>query len=264
MPLSRFAALLLLALWLAPVAALAQGGPSFPRLTGRVVDGANVLPPATEAELTSRLAALETSTDRQLVVATVPSLQGYEIEEYGYRLGRAWGLGREQQDDGAILLVAPNERRVRVEVGYGLEGVLTDALSAQIIQAQILPRFRAGDLPGGVAAGTDALIQHLSLPEGEAEARAAAAARRPVPTRAAQEGVPGWVILLVVLVVLVMLMRSRRRGRRRGGLFIPPVIVWGGGSGGGGWSGGGGFGGGGGGFSGGGGSFGGGGASGSW
>ncbi|KPQ30828.1 MAG: Beta-propeller domains of methanol dehydrogenase type [Porphyrobacter sp. HL-46] len=133
--------------------------PEFPELTGRVVDNADILSPEAEAALTAKLEALETQSQRQLVVATIPDLQGYDISDYGYQLGRFWGLGDAERNDGALLLVAPNDRKVRIEVGYGLEGYLTDALSALIIQNQILPRFRDGDFPGGIAAGTDAIIR---------------------------------------------------------------------------------------------------------
>jgi uncharacterized protein len=132
-------------------------GPTFPALTGRVVDDANILSPQVEAELTTKLENLEKTSGRQLVVATVPSLQGYEIEDYGYQLGRAWGIGEKGTNTGALLIVAPNERKVRLEVGYGLEPILTDALSSVIIQTTILPKFKAGDLEGGVVAGTDAI-----------------------------------------------------------------------------------------------------------
>jgi len=242
----------------------------FPKLTGRVVDNANLLSPADEAALTAKLEALETSTSRQLVVATVPDLQGYPIEDYGYRLGRSWGLGQKEADNGAILLVAPNERKVRVEVGYGLEPILTDALSSVIINQTILPRFRAGDYPGGINAGADAIIQQLQAPPEQAEQRVLEAAQQRQQAR--DDGGPGWGALFWILIlffVILPLFRSGRRGRkyrgrRRGGGF--PIVIWGPRFGGGGW-GGGGFGGGGGGFggfSGGGGSFGGGGASGGW
>ncbi|MDZ4370640.1 MAG: TPM domain-containing protein, partial [Phenylobacterium sp.] len=128
---------------------LGFAAPTFPPLTGRVVDNANLLAPATEARLTAELAALETQTGHQVVVATVPDLQGYEIEEYGYQLLRAWGVGRAKEDDGVILLVAPTERKVRIEVGYGLEPVLTDALSSVIIRREILPAFKDGDFEKG-------------------------------------------------------------------------------------------------------------------
>ena len=120
-------ALLVLAALLLPGAAVAQ---QFPALSGRVVDAANVIPPDEEARLTQKLALLETQSHRQLVVATIPDLQGYDIADYGYQLGRAWGIGSKDKNDGALLIVAPNERKLRIEVGYGLEGVLTDGLSS--------------------------------------------------------------------------------------------------------------------------------------
>jgi uncharacterized protein len=257
--------LALLGLLLLAVIAKAATRPAFPPLSGRVVDAANLLTPAIETALTAKLAALETSTGRQLVVATVPTLGGYEVEEYGYQLGRAWGIGEDKADNGSILLVAPNERAVRIEVGYGLEGVLTDAMSASIIQGQIIPRFKAGDMPGGIVAGTDALIGLLSLPQAEAQARATAAAAEPTAAAPSEEeGVPLVVIILIVFFVLWLMTRGGgRRGRRRRGGGLADVLIWSAinSAGGGGWSGGGG---GGGGFSGGGGSFGGGGASGRW
>ena len=135
----------------------------FPKLTGRIVDQADLLTPEQEASLTTELAGLETQSNRQLFVATIKDLQGYEISDYGYRLGRSWAIGQDgkgesEKDNGVILIVAPNERKMRIEVGYGLEGVLTDALSSVIIQQDILPRFRDKDFPGGIAAG-DAVIE---------------------------------------------------------------------------------------------------------
>ena len=264
----------LLALCLAVLAILAPVGearaePTFPQLTGRVVDAANVIPPDEEARLTQKLAALEVQSRRQLVVVTLADLQGYDIADYGYQLGRAWGIGEKDKNTGALLIVAPNERKVRIEVGYGLEGTLTDGLSSLIIQQKIVPAFKAGDLPGGIEAGTDAIIQQLTLPPEEAAkvaAQANAAAARP-----SAPGVdPGTVFFIVIFVLFFVLPALRRgfSGRRYRGSGLGPLIVFdalshmnrGGGSG---W-GGGGFGGGGGGFGGGGGSFGGGGSSGSW
>ena len=250
---------------------------TFPPLSGRVVDQANLLSPEQEAELTGKLEALERASSRQLVVATVPDLQGYEIRDYGYQLGRRWGIGQRAANNGVILLVAPNERRVAIEVGYGLEPVVTDALSHQIVQGQILPRFRAGDHPGGITAGVDALIQQLQAPPEVAEQRALAANRRQGSQRESDSGsfFPLLFWLIILFFVIIPLLRSgfrgrKYRGRRRG--FGGPIVIWGPGWGGGwgggssrGWGGGGwggGFGGGG--FSGGGGSFGGGGASGGW
>jgi uncharacterized protein len=239
------------------VAAFAgRAAPTFPPLTGRVVDNANILSPQTETDLTAKLQALEDKTGRQLVVATVPSLQGYEIEDYGYQLGRAWGIGQKAENNGALFIVAPNERKVRVEVGYGLEGVLTDALSSVILQERVLPRFRAGDMEGGVVSGTDALIDQLSLDEGEAKQRVAQAAVHKPKSGGIH---PGQIFLFLVVIFLFSTIF------RRGGWWLLPLIFSGGGGRGGGWSGGGGgWSGGGGGFSGGGGSFGGGGSSGSW
>lgn len=231
----------------------------FPKLSGRVVDAAGLLSPETEAALTEKLKTLEDTTTRQLVVATIPDLQGYDIADYGYRLGRDWGLGQREEDNGALLIVAPNERKVRIEVGYGLEGYLTDALSSVIINRQIVPRFREGDMEGGVVAGTDAIVAQLSLPPEEARANLIAAREREKDeTRHGLGLIPTILIIWFVFWMLRGVLGGKRR-RGRGG----PIIIWGPGSGGG-WGSGssGGFGGGG--FSGGGGSFGGGGASGSW
>ena len=253
-----------MAIWLllvlCSVPALAQ---TFPALTGRVVDNANLLTPEQEAALTAKLAALEAKNRRQLVIATIPDLQGYTIEDYGYRLGRTWGIGEKKVDSGALLIVAPKERKVRIEVGYGLEPILTDALSSTIIQTRILPAFRNGDMGGGIIAGSDALIELLSLPDEQAEARAKQlVAANSQPEQDVPLGLAFWGI--VVAFIIISMIRNRARGRAfRGG--SAPVILWGPGLGGG-WGSGGGssWGSGGGGFSGGGGSFGGGGSSGSW
>ncbi len=244
---------------------------NFPELTGRVVDQANLLDPAQEAAISAKLEALETNSNRQLVVATVSDLEGYDIADYGYQLGRAWGIGQDgdgetEKDNGTILLVAPNDRKVRIEVGYGLEGIMTDALSSMMIQNDILPRFRDGDMPAGINAGVDRIITQLTLPEDEARAFASQAVSQ--QRERSSDGEGGLIIFWIVvgLVIFIMSISNSRGGKRyRGG--AGPVVIWGGG-GSGGWgssSGGfssGGFGGGG--FSGGGGSFGGGGASGGW
>jgi uncharacterized protein len=268
--------------WLA-TPALAQ---TFPPLTGRVVDNANLLSPAEEAALSAKLEALETSTGRQLVVVTLPDLQGYEIEDYGYQLGRAWKIGQKGEDNGVILIVAPNERKVRIEVGYGLEPYVTDALSSMIIQQQVLPRFKAGDFPGGIEAGVDALLAQLQLPEDQAQARqqqVLAQGQKEQPSHRSGGGFPVGLIFWIIVAVFVFSSMRRGRGRRAGPWGARrygrgsnwPVWLWvaseiaesaaRSGRSGGGWGGGSGWGGGGGGgFSGGGGSFGGGGASGSW
>jgi uncharacterized protein len=240
----------------------AQAAPTFPPLTGRVVDNAHVLSPATVQRLDGELANLEATTGRQVVVATVPDLQGYDIADYGYQLGRTWGVGRKGQNDGAILLVAPKERKVRIEVGYGLEPVLTDALTSLILQRKVLPQFKQGRMEQGVVDGAEALIGQLALPDDQAKANVAQAAAQPAPASGGSGGLHVPVLLIIVLVfwLLSSVLRGGRRGG--GGLWWLPFLFLGGGGRGGGWgdSGGGG----GGGFSGGGGSFGGGGSSGSW
>lgn len=233
---------------------------TFPPLSGRVVDAADILPPDREAVLDAKLKALEDNSTRQLVVATIPSLDGYDIADYGYRLGRAWGIGQKSENNGALLIVAPNDRKVRIEVGYGLEPILTDAFSSVVINTQIVPRFKDGDFPGGIEAGADALIQQLTLPPEEAAAKAKAIERES-PEKIITGATLFWLFILFFFILPILFGR-RRRGRRFGS---GPVIIWGPSSGGSSWGGGGGSSwGGGGGFSGGGGSFGGGGASGGW
>ena len=114
--------------------------PEFPALSGRVVDEAGLLTPAQTQSLTQALAAAEQNTSNQLVVVTLPDLQGYDIADYGYQLGREWGIGSKENDNGVLLIVAPNDRKVRIEVGYGLEGVLTDALSSCLLYTSPSPR----------------------------------------------------------------------------------------------------------------------------
>jgi uncharacterized protein len=130
-------------------------------LAGRVTDAADILTPAQEEALSAKLASLERTTDRQMVVVTVPSLDGADIATFTRNLANRWGIGRKGHDDGVVLLVAPNERKVRIAVGYGLEKTLTDAECQQIIDEQMLPRFRNGDLPRGIASGVDSLIARL-------------------------------------------------------------------------------------------------------
>ena len=267
-------ALLVTFLLLLSLPAAAQ---NFPPLTGRVVDQADLLSPEQEANLTRRLEALEQASSRQLVIATVPDLQGYPIEDYGYQLGRRWGIGQDEANNGIILLVAPNERRVRIEVGYGLEPIMTDALSGLIINELILPRFREGDFAGGIMAGANAIIEQLQAPPEAAEQRALEAARsRASGGSQGDDAVLGGLVGFFVLFamgfwILWFFLGSRDRGRgkryRRRRRGVGPIVIWGPGGGWGGgssWGGGGGGWSGGGGFSGGGGSFGGGGASGGW
>ncbi len=242
---------------------------TFPALSGRVVDGAHMLSDAQIVGLSAKLQNLETQTQRQMVVVTLPDLQGYDIADYGYKLGRAWKLGDKARDDGLLLIIAPKERKVRFEVGYGLEPVMTDAMSSYIIEKNITPLFRAGDFAGGINAGVDGAIAQLKLSPEEAAKVAAQAAQK--KQQHSQGGDMSAIIFwfFIFFFVILPIIRSMRKGGRaygRGG--VGPVIIWGGGSGFGGGSGGSSWGGGdfggGGGFSGGGGSFGGGGASGGW
>lgn len=228
---------------------------NFPKLTGRVVDAANLLSPQQKSAIDAKLAGLETQSRRQLVVATIPDLGGYEIADYGFRLGDHWGIGDKERDDGVLLIVAPNERKVRIEVGYGLEGILTDALSGRIIRNDIIPRFKAGDYPGGISSGVDAIVKQLMLPPEEAKKVAQQAEQ--AESGNGNGGALFFIIFILIFFVLPMLARGRSgRAYRRG---AAPVILWGpviGGLGGSRHRGGG--------FSGGGGGFGGGGASGGW
>ena len=270
--------LMLLMLALSGNVAFAQ---TFPALTGRVVDEANLLDTAQEAALTAKLEGLETRTKRQFVVATLNSLQGYDIADYGYQLGRHWAIGQDgkgetEKDNGSILIIAPNERKLRLEVGYGLEPVLTDGFSSSVIRNDITPFFKAGDFAGGINVGVDKIITQIELPPEEAAKVAAEAGKS--QKKSSDGGGLGsvmfwlFVFFFFILPIITSIRRQGRkyRGKRRDGdddddddNWGGPVIIWGGGSGFGGgssWGGGGGFGG----FSGGGGGFGGGGASGGW
>lgn len=210
--------------------------PKFPQLTGRVVDEAALLSAPARERITGWLAEFERASKRQVVVVTVKGLQGYPIEDFGYRLGRAWGIGEKDRNTGAILLVAPQERTVRIEVGYGLEGELTDAVSRAIIEQNILPAFRDGNYEQGIVNGTAAILKVLGW-EGDAPGV--------IVTQESQEDLSP--LSLLILIILFVIFRFGRHGiftgrHGRG--------VWGARSRGG--------------FSGGGGSFGGGGASGRW
>jgi len=249
----RFGGVLLaLALAFAPAAAEV----AFPELTGRVVDDADLLSYPDKVAITADLKALEDKSSDQLVVVTLPSLQGYPIEEFGYQLGRKWGIGTENLNNGVLLIVAPNERKVRIEVGTGLEGTLTDALSRIVIENSILPRFKEGDFAGGIKNGVRDIALVLTGDAAEVESRAKA-------RKEAESPLFVWLFLILWLAIFLWIAYSIWRSVRyaapsgqRGssGPILIPGPSWNGGGGGGG----------GGGFSGGGGSFGGGGASGGW
>ncbi|HEX5239327.1 MAG TPA: TPM domain-containing protein [Sphingomicrobium sp.] len=263
----------LLAVLFMVVPAAAQ---TFPPNNGSpVVDQAGILTPAQVADLQSKAQALYAQTGRAFAVATVKSLEGYPVEDYAYRLGRAWGLGEKGKDNGVLLLVAPNEHKVDIATGYGAGAYMTDAMSGLIIREAILPHFKQNppDYGGGIEAGADAIIKQMSLSPDQAEKNIAAAQQAQQQRQHSSGGglpVFFWLMIMGFVVLSHFRRGYGRRYRTRGGGISPWVMLWGLnalGRGGGGWGGGGGggFGGGGGGFGGfGGGSFGGGGASGSW
>ena len=138
--------------------------PAFPYFSeegGRVRDGANILDDEFEAELTQRLDDAQARYGYEMVVVTVPSLEGYEIAGFSLEYARAWGLGHAERNDGLLVLVAPYERRVRIEVGSGIEDHFTDLFCGEVIDQYLLPAFGAGDYVGGISAGTDAMIERM-------------------------------------------------------------------------------------------------------
>ena len=264
--------LLLAFIVLLPLAAFAA---SLPALTGRVVDNAGMIDAATEVLLTQKLADFEKKGSDQIVVATVPNLDGEAIEPYANRLFRAWGLGQGGENNGVLLLVARDDRKMRIEVGYGLEGTLTDLHSKLIIENDMVPAFRAGDFSGGIENAVDDIIMVL---EGNAEELEARGARNQDTSMNIDDWIPIifitiWAILFFggfAMAILPPIFGQKigpKRYRWLGMTFDMNSRGSSGGSSGGGWSSGSGgwsSGGGGGGFSGGGGSSGGGGASGGW
>jgi uncharacterized protein len=231
------------------ILAPAWAAPNFPVLaTGPVVDAANILGETSVVILANRLKDYESSSGHQVAVATVPMLEGYDIRDYGNQLFRKWALGDAKRNDGVLVLVAPNEHKVSIEVGYGLEGDLTDALSSVIIQNAMVPRFKAGDYVGGINAGVED-IQKVIGGQGDQVVQ-----RAQNQTTLTLNDILPFIILLIF--VFIILSNASRGGRM--------IIIPGGGFSGGGGFGGGGYSGGGGGWSGGGGSSGGGGASGGW
>jgi uncharacterized protein len=220
-----------------PAAALDVPAPA-----GYVTDRAGMLSAATEQRLERALRSFEESDSTQIAVLTIPALEGESLEEYALRVAETWGIGQMEHDNGALLLVARDDRKIRIEVGYGLEGRLTDLLAGRIIDNEITPRFRQGDFDGGITAGVGAMVQAV---RGEYQGEGRPSGKR----KRSPFGLLFFLFFLGPALLRIFLPHSR--SRRSG--------IWYGGFGG---RGGGGFGGGG--FSGGGGGFGGGGASGSW
>ncbi|MCL9653758.1 TPM domain-containing protein [Pseudomonas protegens] len=245
---------LVLLLWVFAVSAQAEL--RFPALTGRVVDDAQMIEPSVRAQLTRQLQAHEQATSEQVVVVTLPDLQGASIEEFGYQLGRHWGIGQKDKNNGALLIVARDERKLRIEVGYGLEERLTDAQASVIINQVITPAFKTGQFSKGISDGVSAMLLVLGGTPLDEPATAYDSGGESSDQKDFVQRHP-WLFLFMVLLFILVVMVAQALG------FITTTSGRGGGGGG---FGGGGFGGGsgGGGFSGGGGSFGGGGSSGGW
>jgi uncharacterized protein len=229
---------------------------TFPPLTGRVVDQANIIPDATRQEITQKLADLEQKSGIQLVVATVNSLEDGDIETYANELFRTWKLGEKDKNNGVLLLVAPKEHKVRIEVGYGLEGTLTDAISKIIIVNAITPSFKKGDFGGGISRGVDDIITTLTTDSSDWQPKPQIRADQDDNSEAI-----GWVLIIGFIVLVVMLGVSPGFRWFFFNVLLNALLTSGGSRGGDSWGGGSSDGGG---FSGGGGSSGGGGASGDW
>ena len=240
-----FFTLLVALCWALPSGAVAL---DIPQPSGYVVDDAHLLSADTVLKLEHFLRDFDKSDSTQIVVLTIPSLQGEPLDEYSLKVAESWGIGQKGKDNGALLLIAKKERKIRIEVGYGLEGRLTDLIAGRIVDNVIEPRFKEGDFDSGVVDGVVAMTQVV---RGEYKGDGESGRHRRNPL--------GWLALLLFFGPGLMFLGGggrARRGSRRGGFWIGGPPFGGGGFGG--------FGGGGGGFSGGGGGFGGGGASGGW
>ncbi len=187
-------------LWIALVPSLPALALDVPPLSGRIVDLAHVLPPATIELLSNELQAHEAKTSNQVAVLIVPSLEDEPLFDFSHRVATSWKLGRQGTDNGVLLLIAIKDRKIRLEVGYGLEGVLTDARSAQIIRNEIVPRFRAGDVPTGVRSGVQAVLRTI---EGTYHAP-----ERPAASRSDGDAF-GHALVAVILGVVIGLFFSR-------------------------------------------------------
>lgn len=242
-------------------AAPALSAQALPDFTAPVVDAAGVVPDDVERQVNAALNDYQRRSGNQLAVAVVRTIGDRSLEDYTIDLARKWGVGEKGDDNGVLLLIATEDRKLRIEVGRGLEGTLTDLQSGRIIRQRLVPLLREGDFGGAVTQGTTAIRQELG------DTEAGPLPEPPSEDTGSEGGGSAWPLLFVLPVLgLGLLGGGRRRGRGGFGGGIGPTIFWGGGLGGGGFGGGGGGGGfGGGGFGGGGGGgFGGGGASGGW
>lgn len=192
-------------------AVLLDEDPPLPALTGRVVDKADILSSTVEVALESRIEAHEQTTTNQIVIVTLPDLMGRPIEDWGLMLGRGWGIGQAGKDNGIVFLIAPNERELRIEVGYGLEGSLPDATAHEIIQSDIIPYFKQGDMESGIAAGLDAILAAL---EGSYRPAALASENEFNWSRIGDAYGPFIVPMFWILAVLAISLRRRWNKKR--------------------------------------------------
>src|ERR1700749_2643337 len=245
-PLKLFGAALFSAAlcFLVPARADDASMPPLPELTGPVVDQANIIPPDIRAGIEQNLRAYDDSSGNQLVVVTVQTLDGYPIEYWGYQLGRHWGIGQKDKNTGALLIVDAAEHKLRIEVGYGLEGTLTDVMSDDIIRNTIVPKFKQNDYGGGISDGVDRILAVLGGQVQQVQHQ-----------RHKDYSSTLFLVIFLAFILLRVIMAGMRPGRLGSGWGWLWILSSLGNSGRGGW-GGGGLGGGGGGFSGGGGSFG--------
>jgi len=196
-----FAGLFALVVLISPCFILAL---DVPPLRARVNDLAGMLSPASAQDLEQRLAAFEQETGHQIAVLTIPSLEGDTIEDFSIRVAEAWKIGKKGFDNGAILVIAQKDKNLRIEVGYGLEGVLPDAIASRIIREVIVPRFRGGDFSGGIVAGVNAILQ---VTKGEPLPESARAANRQGSSRGTSLAT---VLMLTAMLALFIGMTQRR------------------------------------------------------
>lgn len=181
-----------------------------------VHDEANVLSPSTKAQLEAVLKAERDSTSNQIAILVIPSLEGDDIDSYGIRVAEGWKLGTKDNDNGVLLLIAIKDRKVRIDVGQGLEGVLTDAMSSRINRNEIAPRFRQGDYDGGVKAGVVAIIQTIKGQYVNTD-----------PPQRKRGGRSPWLTVIFIIVLLIIM--SRKRGGGIGGYWAAGTLLGGGG-----------------------------------
>jgi uncharacterized protein len=228
-PTGRIVALIL-ALLVAVFGSAANAQAFPPRPAGPVYDGANMLSPATEARLDQQLRAYNAQTGRAIVVATVPDLGGQAVDQYATALFSTWGIGGAARDQGLLLLVSRDDRRMRIEVGYGLHPYFGGIMAGRVIRDVITPRFKANDFDEGITAGVDAIIQHLSRTPAEA-----AAIEEAAETASAQRSREGgfpigalfWLAILFFFILPAFRGGRRRRYRRSGlGGAVGNIVLW--------------------------------------